>query len=89
MVLDKKLFSHFPHISHVKHVNPGMGPFLAPGVLFEQTWKRSTGLCYIPNIKDLGPVVSDKKIVSHFPYISLCKILDPRGGAIFGTRGKI
>ena len=66
-----------------------MGPFLAPGVLFEQTWKRSTGLCYIPNIKALGPVVLDKKIVSPFPYISLCKILDPRNGAIFGARGII
>ena len=33
--------------------------------------------CYIPNIKALGPVVSDKKIFSHFPYISLWKKFDP------------
>ena len=26
-----------------------------------------------------GPVISDKKIFSHFPYISLCKTCDHRG----------
>ena len=30
----------------------------------------------MPNIKALGPVVSDKKIVSCFPYISLYKTCD-------------
>ena len=28
-------------------------------------------------------VVSDKKIFSRFPYISLCITCDPRGGPIF------
>ena len=37
-------------------------------------------------IKALGPVVSDKKIFSHFPYISQCRTCDPRGGAIFDQR---
>ena len=41
----------------------------------------------LPNIKALGPVVSDKKIFSHFPYMNLCKTCDPRGGGIFGPRG--
>ena len=32
------------------------------------------------NIKALGLVVLDKKIFSRCPYISHCKIVDPRGG---------
>ena len=40
----------------------------------------------MPNIKALGPVVSDKKIFSHILYISLCKTCDPQGGSIFGPR---
>ena len=31
----------------------------------------------MPNIKALGLLVSDKKIFSLFPYISLCKTFDP------------
>ena len=31
------------------------------------------------NIKALGPVVADKKIFSHFPYIGLCKTCDHQG----------
>ena len=34
-------------------------------------------------------MVSDKKIFHVFPYISLCKTCDPRGGAIYGPRGII
>ena len=34
----------------------------------------------MPNIKALGPVVSDKKIFSHFPFISLCKTIDLGAG---------
>ena len=33
----------------------------------------------MPNIKVLDLVVSDKKIFSLFPYISLCKTFDPQG----------
>ena len=44
--------------------------------------------CYIPNIKALDLVVSDK-IFSGFPFICLCKTCDPQGGAIFGPRGII
>ena len=40
-------------------------------------------LCYIPNIKALGPVVSDKKIFSCFPYISLYKTCDPGAANIW------
>ena len=38
---------------------------------------------YIPNIKALELVVSDKKIFSCFPYISLCKTYDPCVGPFF------
>ena len=34
----------------------------------------------MPNIKTLGPVVSDKKKFSDFPDISLCKTCDPLAG---------
>ena len=40
------------------------------------------------NIKALSPVISDKKIFLHLPYISLCKTCDPRGGFIFGPRSQ-
>ena len=56
----------------------GAGPYLTPGVLFEQTWSRSTR--YLSIIKTLGFVVSDKKIFSRFPYISLLNILPPERG---------
>ena len=32
-------------------------------------------------------MVPDKKIFDAFPYISQCKICDPRGGTFFGPRG--
>ena len=32
----------------------------------------------LPNIKALGPVVSDKIFFSRYPYRSLCKTFDPR-----------
>ena len=39
---------------------PATGPFGTPGPSFEQTWKKSTRQCYIPNIKVLGLAVSDE-----------------------------
>ena len=41
------------------------------------------------HIKALVLVVSDKNILSYFPYISLCKTCDPWGGAIFGFKSII
>ena len=57
-------FMFLPIKAYVKHVTPEAGPFLAPGLKFEHTWYRSTGYYYIPNIKTLGLVVSDKQIFS-------------------------
>ena len=39
------------------------------------------------NIKDLGLMVSDKKICSYFLYISLCKTFNPVGQSQFGRQG--
>ncbi|MCG8046500.1 MAG: hypothetical protein N0E48_12815, partial [Candidatus Thiodiazotropha endolucinida] len=44
---------------------------------------------YIPNIKDLGLLVSDKKIFKPFPYISLCKTRGHWSGGILGSRALI
>ena len=38
VVSDKQIFSCFPYISLYKNVTPGVGPFLAQGASFEQTW---------------------------------------------------
>ena len=75
MVSDKKIFSYFPYISLCKAFDPpGWGHFwpkgynlnkLGRGQLGDDTYQIS--MLYIPNIKALGPVVSDKKIFSHFP----------------------
>ena len=43
----------------------------------------------MPNIKALGLKVLDKKIISCFSYVSLCKTCDPQVGSIFGPRGII
>ena len=45
-------------------------------VIISITWQRSTGRCYIPNIKAVHIEVSDK-ICLCFPYISLCRAYDP------------
>ena len=46
-------------------VTPVGKPILVPRALFELIWKGSTTLCYIPNIKALSLMVSDK-IFSYF-----------------------
>ena len=44
------------------------------GLLFVKSWWRSTRLCYIPTIKTLGIVVSNKKIFSLKIYFSPCDL---------------
>ena len=41
---------------------------------------------YIPNTKALGRVVSEKNIISCFPYISLIITGDHRGSIMLGPR---
>lgn len=55
-VSDKKFFFYFSPIwVYVKHVTAGAGPFL--------TAAKSAGQSYKPNIKRLGLLDSDKKIL--------------------------
>ena len=44
----------------------GAGPVLTPGASYEQSWQRSTRRCYIPNIKALHFLVSEKKNFEDF-----------------------
>ena len=62
---------------------------LAQGLQFEQFWERSSRRSYRSNIKDLGILVSVKKIFKRFPYVRLCKTCWPLGGATFGSRAII
>ena len=41
------------------------------------------------NILPLGGMVSDKRLLKDFPYITLYKTGDPKGGANFDPRGII
>ena len=45
--------------------------------------------CYIPNIKAVGLVVSEKKIFLVFSYCRSMETIDPRGVAKFDPRGMI
>ena len=46
--------------------DPGMGPFLSPGVWLAGLIKRITTHCLTQNMKALGHVVSEKKIFFMF-----------------------
>ena len=67
-------FMFYLYKHHVKHMTPMEGHFGPKGHYLNS---------YILNIL----VVSDKKIFSYIPYISLCKTSYPWGGAIFGPMG--
>ena len=55
-----------------------------------QFMKRTISHCYIPNIKAVGLVVSEKKIFfSFFSYCRSMETIDPRGVAKFDPRGMI
>ena len=45
--------------------------------------------CHIPNIKAVGPVVSEKKIFLVLSYCRSMETIDPRGVAKFDPRGMI
>ena len=50
-------------------VTPGARPVLTPGASYEQSWYKSTRRCFIPNIKALHFLVSEKK---NFKVFLLC-----------------
>ena len=66
---------------------PGWGHFLPQGHNLNKLGRGPLGdATYQISIKALCLMASDKKMFSYFPYISLCKTCDPKGGAIFGPR---
>ena len=65
-VLEKKIFEY---ILFLNLRPPAAGPVWTLGLPFEQTWFGSIRQCFIPNIKDLGLLVSDKSIFEGFPYV--------------------
>ena len=50
---------------------------------------RTISHCYIPNIKAVGLVVSEKKIFLVFSYCRSMETIDPQGVAKFDPRGMI
>jgi len=54
----------FPYIMQCKIVTPPpkAGSILTPGTYFKHLWWRTSRWCYIPNMKALSLVVSEKKI---------------------------
>ena len=49
-----------PTPPHPPPTPPVTGPILIPGTSYEQSWYKSTRICYIPNIKALCLLVSEK-----------------------------
>ena len=68
----KVLFADFPNTK-----------FWFPEFFSSYAWHRT---CYIPNIKALGLVVSDKKIFSHFPIKAYVKHVTPGAGPFLAPR---
>ena len=71
---------------YVKHVTTGAGYFWPQGYNLNKLGRSALGDAK-PIINSQTLLVSDKKILSRFSYISLCKTFDPKGGDIFGPRG--
>ena len=69
-------------MAYVKDVTLGRGHFWLKGYNLNKL-SRFIRLCLMPKIKVLGLMISDKKIFSMFPYISLCKECDPGAGAFW------
>ena len=98
MVSDKKIFSHFPYISHCR----GRGHFWPKGYNLNKLGRGPLGdagfrledfshLPFISLCKTIDPragpfLVLDKKIFTCFPYISLCKTFDPGAGPFLAPR---
>ena len=76
----RRFLKVFPFISPCKICGPLGRAILAQWLYFEQIRQRFTRQSCVPNIKDLGLLVLNKKIFKGFPYISLCKTSGPLGG---------
>ena len=84
LVSENKNFKAFLLCSYVsKLVTPWVGPVLTPGASYEQSGYKSTRRCYIPNIKALNFLVSEKKNSKVFSSLFLCfEIVTPRAGPV-------
>ena len=80
-------FTFCPIEAYIKLVITRAGHFWPQGYNLNKLGRGPVGVML--NINSLGLLVSDKKIFPRFPKISLCKIFDPRGGAISGPRDNI
>ena len=68
LVSEKKIFFYvFSIVSLWELMTPGAGSFWTPGPWLAGFIKRSTKHCHAQNMKDLGLVVSEKKIFYIFP----------------------
>ena len=79
VVSEKKIFLVFPIVSLWKLSTPGAWPNLTPGAWLAQFMQRTISHCHIPNIKAVGPVVSEKKIFYFFPHSKSMETIDPPG----------
>ena len=84
---DEKFWKQASLFICFKLVIPWTGPVLTPGASYEQIWYRSTRRCYIPNIKALHLLVSEKKIFKLFLLWSYVSNLRPPGRCQFWPQG--
>lgn len=65
---------------------PAAEPFRTQGPPFEQTFQKLIRQCFIPNINDLGILVSQNNNFKSAPYVSLFQTSVHPGEVIFGPR---
>ena len=86
VVSEKKILKSFSIYFNVKLLTPGAGPFLTPGRFFQKHMWRTSRCCHIPNMRALGRVVSEKKILKSFLKYFNVNLLTP-GAEPFLTPG--
>ena len=82
-------FFTFPYISLCKTCDPGRGHFLCQGLHFNKHGRDPLYDATYQILRLEALWFQTRIFFSHFPYISLCKTCDPRGGAILGPKSKI
>ena len=87
VVSENKIFLVFPIVSLWRLSTPGAWPNLTPGAWLAQFMYRTISHCHIPNIKAVGPVVSENKIFYFFSHSKSMETINPRGVAKFDPRG--
>jgi len=62
---------------------PLIGTQKRPAPLFEQIWIHIPQAFFPPSLVEIGQVVHEKKIFKSFCYVSLYKIMSPKGVAVY------